>query len=99
MVAKEYKGRGKMSADTQLQDFKNKKIEGYANTCSAFAEEQYQGKRYFLLENDEYDDETSYLLYDVAANTVIGDTFIGFSELPDFIDKCIYVTHAPLVFK
>ena len=57
-----------MSSDTQLQDFKNKKIEGYANTWSAFAEEQYSGKRYFLLENDEYGDETSYLFYVVAAN-------------------------------
>lgn len=83
-----------MSADTQLQDFKNKKIEGYANTWSAFAEEQYQGKRYFLLENDEYGDETSYLLYDVAANTVIGDTLIGFSELPYFIDKNTEISRA-----
>lgn len=84
--------------EIQIQDFKSQTIEGYNNTWSAFAEEQYNGKRYFLLENDEYGDETAYLFYDVVANTVIGETFVGFSELPELVDKSIYLINAPFVF-
>ena len=82
----------------QIQDFKSQTIEGYDNTWSAFAEEQYDGKRYFLLENDEYGDEATYLFYDVEANTVIGETVVGFSELPELIDKGIHIMHAPFIY-
>lgn len=69
-----------------IEEFQEKKIEGYQNTWSAFAEKEYKGKMYFLLENDEYGDEAAYLFYDVAENTVIGETFIGFDELAECVD-------------
>lgn len=66
--------------------FKGKRIKGYQNTWSAFAEKEYKGKRYFLLENDECGDETAYLFYDIAENKVVGETFIGFEELDECVD-------------
>ena len=100
MIDKIFKkwGAGMTNTNIQIQDFKGKIIAGYDNTWSAFAEEQYNGKRYFLLENDEYGDEAAYLFYDVAENTVIGETFVGFSELPELIDNGIHIMRAPLIY-
>lgn len=81
----------------KIEDFKEKKIEGYQNTWSAFAEQEYKGKRYFLLENDKYGDEAAYLFYDVAENRVIGETFIGFDELAECVDD-IGIFMMPLPF-
>lgn len=82
----------------KIEDFKEKKIEGYKNTWSAFAEQEYKGKKYFLLENDEYGDETSYLFYDVKESRVVGETFRGFDELPECIDVDKGIMIIPLQF-
>lgn len=86
------------NTNIQIQDFKGKIIAGYDNTWSAFAEQEYKGKRYFLLENDECGDEAAYLFYDAAENKVIGETYTGFNELPELIDNGIHIMRAPFIY-
>ena len=50
------------------------------------------------MENDESGDEAAYLFYDVAENTVIGETYTGFNELPELIDNGIHIMRAPFIY-
>lgn len=57
-----------------LETVNSVEVKGYQNTWSSIDSMSYQGKIYHLLENEEWGDETCYLLVDNKLN-VIGETF------------------------
>ena len=62
------------------------KLPGYTDTWGVIDKDSYNGRDYWLLENEKWGDETQYII--VEANTkivVLDDVYNGFLDLVEYL--------------
>lgn len=67
-------------------DFDGIKVDGYIGTWYTIDRVITQGQLYYLLEHEEYGDETEHLIIDHTGNFILDDVYNGFDDLDYFLE-------------
>ena len=62
-------------------------VQSHIGTWYAIDHAVYDDKIYFLLEHEEYGDETSNIIIDLDGNVILDNVFNGFDDLDDYFDS------------
>ena len=67
--------------------FEGIRIESHIGTWYSIDHMVYGNNIYFLLEHEEYGDETSNIIIDIEGNVILDNVFNGFADLDDYFES------------
>ena len=62
------------------------RVESHVGTWYSISHKVYDGEIYFLLEHEEYGDETANIIIDIDGSVVLEGVYNGFDDLEDYFD-------------